>query len=231
MERPRVAIIVPALNEAATIGAVLERVHQYGFPIVVDDGSTDATGQLARAAGAEVVTHEHNQGYDGALNSGFGRASALGFEHVITIDADGQHNPSQLTEMIAYLEQGNDLVLGQRDRLQRIGETVFAAATWRLWKVADPLCGMKGYSMALYRAAGAFDTCQSIGSELALRSVSRGCRFVQMPIITRERADAPRFGRRFSANYKILRAMVLMVARYGARGGRPLAKFWIEGKQ
>jgi glycosyltransferase involved in cell wall biosynthesis len=214
MERPRVAIIVPALNEAATIGAVLERVNHYGFPIVVDDGSTDATGSVARGAGADVVTHAVNQGYDGALNSGFARASALGFEHVITIDADGQHNPAQLTDMIAFLDQGNELVLGHRDRLQRISETIFAAATRRLWKVSDPLCGMKGYAMSLYREAGAFDTCQSIGSELALRSVSRGCRFVQMPIITRDRADAPRFGRRFAANYKILRAMALMVRRY-----------------
>lgn len=215
MERSRVAIIVPALNEAATIGAVLERVNHYGFPIVVDDGSTDATGRVAREAGADVVTHPVNLGYDGALNSGFARASALGFKHVITIDADGQHNPAQLTDMINYLEDGNDLVLGERDRLQRVGETIFAAVTRRLWKVADPLCGMKGYSMALYRQAGAFDTCKSIGSELALRSVSRGCKFVQMPIITRDRADAPRFGRRLAANYKILRAMAIMVARYG----------------
>ena len=219
MERSRVAIIVPALNEAGTIGAVLERVNHYGFPIVVDDGSTDATGRVAREAGADVVTHPVNLGYDGALNSGFARASARGFAHVITIDADGQHNPAQLTEMIDFLEQGNELVLGRRDRLQRVGETIFAACTQRLWKVSDPLCGMKGYSMELYRQAGAFDTCQSIGSELALRSVSRGCKFVQMPIITRDRADAPRFGRRFAANYKILRAMVLMVARYGGRRG------------
>lgn len=219
MERSRVAIIVPALNEAATIGAVLERVNHYGFAIVVDDGSTDATGSVAREAGADVVTHPVNQGYDGALNSGFARASALGFKHVITIDADGQHNPAQLTDMINFLEDGNDLVLGERDRLQRVAETIFAACTRRLWKVSDPLCGMKGYSIELYRQAGAFDTCQSIGSELALRSVSRGCKFVQMPIITRDRADAPRFGRRFAANYKILRAMVLMVSRYGGSRG------------
>ena len=214
MERPGVAIIVPALNEAATIGAVLARVKEYGFPIVVDDGSTDATASLARAAGAEVVSHAVNQGYDGALNSGFARASQLGFRYVITIDADGQHNPSQLTEMIGLLEQGNDLVLGVRDRLQRVGEEIFAACTKRRWAVRDPLCGMKGYSMDLYRRAGSFDTCKSIGSELALRSVSQGCRYVEMPIITRDRADAPRFGRRFAANYKILRAMALMVRRY-----------------
>lgn len=214
MERPRVAIVVPALNEAATIGAVLERVRDYGHPIVVDDGSSDATAQVARAAGAEVVSHGVNQGYDGALNSGFARAAELGYTHVITIDADGQHNPAQLREMIDHLAQGYQLVLGVRDRLQRVGETIFAAVARRLWQVADPLCGMKGYAIELYRDAGHFDSFQSIGSELAVRSMANRCRYIEMDIITRDRADAPRFGRRFAANYKILRAMAILVAMH-----------------
>src|SRR5271166_5984567 len=93
VERSRIAIIVPALNEAATIGPVLARVKQYGSPIVVDDGSGDETAQLARAAGAAVVTHAVNQGYDAALNSGFAYAARMGCAYAITIDADGQHNP------------------------------------------------------------------------------------------------------------------------------------------
>jgi glycosyltransferase involved in cell wall biosynthesis len=214
MDRSRVAIVVPALNEAATIGAVLTRIREYGYPIVVDDGSRDATAELARAAGADVVSHPHNLGYDGALNTGFARAAELGFNYVITIDADGQHNPSQLTEMIAYLEQGHQLVLGVRDRLQRVGEVIFAACAGWLWSVRDPLCGMKGYSIELYRQAGHFDSFKSIGSELAVRSMVNRCRYVEMPIITRDRADAPRFGRRFQANYKILRAMVILMARH-----------------
>jgi len=214
MAGPRVAIVVPALNEAATIGAVLERVRDYGHPIVVDDGSTDATAQVARAAGAEVVSHAVNRGYDGALNSGFARAAELGYTHVITIDADGQHNPAQLREMIDHLGQGYQLVLGVRDRLQRVGETIFAAVARRLWKVADPLCGMKGYAIELYREAGHFDSFHSIGSELAVRSMANRCRYIEMDIITRDRADAPRFGRRFAANYKILRAMAILVAMH-----------------
>ena len=124
MERPRVGIVVPALNEAATIAAVVERISYYGQVIVVDDGSTDATAELARKAGADVVSHSANQGYDGALNTGFARAAELGCAYIITIDADGQHNPSQLTQMIALLEDGNELVLGIRDRFARGGQPV-----------------------------------------------------------------------------------------------------------
>lgn len=217
MERSRIAIIVPALNEAATIGGVLTRVKDYGLPIVVDDGSSDATADLAREAGAEVVTHEQNRGYDGALNSGFARAAALGCAYAITIDADGQHNPAQLQELIDYLDQGYELVLGVRDRYQRIGEVIFAHCTKRLWNISDPLCGMKGYSLELYSKAGHFDSFQSIGTELAVRSLVNGCRYIEMSVITRDRQDIPRFARKFAANYKILRAMSILVWLYSMK--------------
>lgn len=210
MERSRIAIVVPALNEAATIGAVLARIREYGSAIVVNDGSRDATPELAKDAGAVVVSHAHNQGYDAALNSGFARAAELGCEYVITIDADGQHNPAQLREMIDHLDQGYDLVLGVRDRFQRIGERIFGWCGKRLWQISDPLCGMKGYRLELYRKAGHFDTFQSIGTELAVRSRVNGCRFIEMPVITRDRLDAPRFARKFAANYKILRALTIL---------------------
>ena len=217
MERSRVAIIVPALNEAATIGSVLARVKKYGFPIVVDDGSNDATASLARMAGADVVTHSTNLGYDSALNSGFARAAQLGCAYVITIDADGQHNPEQLGEFTRNLDAGYQLVLGVRDRFQRAGERIFARCASRLWSVSDPLCGMKGYSIELYKQAGSFDTLGSIGSELAVRSVVAGARAIEIPVFTRDRADAPRFGRRLGANLKILRALVMLTAVYGTR--------------
>lgn len=217
MERPRVGIVVPALNEAETIADVVERISCYGQAIVVDDGSTDATAELAREAGADVVSHLVNQGYDAALNTGFARAAELGCTYIITIDADGQHNPAQLTQMIALLDEGNELVLGIRDRFARIGETIFARCANFLWGVADPMCGMKGYATSLYTRAGHFDRYKLIGSELAVRSIVAGCRTAKMDIIVCDRLDAPRFGRRISANYRILRAMFILMFMYSPR--------------
>lgn len=211
MERSRVAIIIPALNEAGTIAKVVESVAAYGVPIVVDDGSTDATEELAKGAGAEVVRHPVNQGYDGALNSGFARAAALNCEYAITVDADGQHNPAQIGNFIRHLEEGCDLVMGNRHRYQRIAEVIFARVAWMLWKVSDPVCGMKAYHMDWYRKFGYFDSFHSIGTELAIRSIASGCKFIEVPIVTRERLDAPRFARTFAANMKILRAMAILV--------------------
>lgn len=212
MDRSRIAIIIPALNEAATIAQVVTQVCAYGRPVVVDDGSHDGTGELARAAGAEVVRHEHNGGYDRALNSGFARACELGCDYLITVDADGQHNPALLAEYIRQLDAGHDLVLGVRDRLPRLAEHLFAWVARRVWRVADPLCGMKGYRLAWYRRVGHFDRLQSIGTELAMRSLAGGARMVQTPVRIRDRADAPRFGRRVSANWRILRAMMILLA-------------------
>ena len=212
MERPRVVIVIPAFNEASTITAVVGSVSAHGLAVVVDDGSTDSTAENARRAGADVVVHARNQGYDGALNSGFARADALDCEFVVTCDADGQHNPQQLGEFVRLLEEGYDLVLGVRDRQQRVGERLFALAARRLWGVSDPLCGMKAYRMSLYRKIGRFDTFGSIGTELAVRSIARGAKTIERKTVIRDRADAPRFGRRLAANIRILRALVILVS-------------------
>ena len=94
MDRSRVAIVIPALNESQTIVGVVAAAADYGVPIVVDDGSTDGTAALSIQAGAVVVSHQKNLGYDSALNSGFKKAADLGCEIIVTLDADGQHEPS-----------------------------------------------------------------------------------------------------------------------------------------
>lgn len=209
MDRSRIAIVIPAWNEAATIQSVVRAVTGAGVAVVVDDGSSDQTAALAGAAGAEVVRLPVNRGYDGALDAGFERASQLGCEYVITMDADGQHDPGVLPALIDCLDQGAAVAIGIRDRRQRLAETLFAWATTLRWGIRDPLCGMKAYRTSVYRELGHFDRRGSIGTELALYAARRGMRVMQVPVRTRDRADAPRFGRLLSANLRILRAMFL----------------------
>jgi glycosyltransferase involved in cell wall biosynthesis len=204
---------VPAFNESRTIASVVSGAVRSGTPIVVDDGSTDDTGDRARQAGATIVRHDGNRGYDDALNSGFARAAEIGCEYVITLDADGQHDPSIIDRFVAALDAGADIAVGVRHRRQRIGEVVFAWAANELWGLSDPLCGMKAYRIGLYRELGHFDSYGSIGTELALFAAKRGRKIVQIPLTTRDRTDAPRFGRRLSANIRILRAMILGMRR------------------
>lgn len=203
----QLGIIIPALNEAATIGKIVANARGFGTVIVIDDGSRDGTAQVARMAGADVVCHEHNGGYDKALESGFARAAELGCECALTMDADGQHNPDQTTAFITEIARGADVVIGIRDRRQRLMEHVFAWVASRLWGIRDPLCGMKAYRISVYRVRGHFDGYRSIGTELAIYAARRGLRIAQIPMPTRKRADAPRFGSRFRANWQIFNAL------------------------
>jgi glycosyltransferase involved in cell wall biosynthesis len=209
MDRSRIGIVIPALNEDRSIGNVVRQCYGIGIPIVVDDGSTDNTAEVSKNAGAEVVTHSANRGYDCALNSGFARAAMLGCEYVITIDADGQHNPDVLSCVIELLDSGADVVIGIRNKQQRLAEHCFAFVAKVLYGVSDPLCGLKGYRISVYKALGHFDSFDSIGTELALFSARSGYRIEQILINIHDRDGSPRFGRRFYANYKIFRAMLL----------------------
>jgi len=214
MDRHRIGIVIPALNEAETIGRVVSGVLQYGIPIVVDDGSTDETGQIAKSAGAEVVRHSVNCGYDKALNSGFECASELQCEYVITMDADGQHNPNILASFIEKLEAGADVVIGYRDRRQRLAEHVFAWVGFIKWRILDPLCGMKAYRIEVYKTLGHFDSYDSIGTELAIFAVKSGSKVSQLPVLTCDRYGEPRFGKIFSANKRIFLALWLSLLPY-----------------
>lgn len=214
MDRLRVGVVVPALNEAQTIGDVVGRLVSFSLPIVVDDGSTDATAAIAKAGGAEVVSHDRNRGYDAALNSGFKRAAELGCAYVVTIDADGQLPADRVPDYIAALDGGADLVIGIRDTVPRISERAFKAMTRLMYGIDDPLCGMKGYRMELYNSLGWFDSYGSVGTELMLHAARRNAGIVQIAIPTKPRIGAARFGNILRANWLIFRAAATALGRH-----------------
>jgi glycosyltransferase involved in cell wall biosynthesis len=213
LDRLRIALVVPALNEARTIAAVVSKAAVHAQVIVVNDGSTDDTGIIASSAGATVVAHTVNQGYDAALNTGLAAAERLGFDAVITLDADGQHDPQLVLRFVAQLEAGADVVLGVRDKRPRFAESLFALYTRMRYNIHDPLCGLKAYRMSVYRLRGHFDSYNSIGTELMLFGARNGYKLAQVSFQVREREDAPRFGRVISANWRIVRALVLSWVR------------------
>ncbi len=214
MERFKVAIVIPAYDEANTIGKVVKSILSYGTVIVVNDASTDDTSKKAKEAGAIVVNHLENKGYDGALNSGFKRASKLNCNAIITFDADGQHSFSVLPQYINQLKNGVDLVLGVRPKSQRIAESIFkmyvrySGTNW-----SDPLCGMKGYSIELYQAQGYFDSLQSIGTELAAYGIDNRYKYVEINIPISIRKGNPRFGSIVRSNIMILKALLNLIKK------------------
>lgn len=213
MDRSRVAIVIPAYNEETTIYRLIHGVSTFGIPVVVDDGSNDRTAAEATLAGAEVVRLSPNTGYDSALNAGFAHAAKLGCDFIVTMDADGQHEPLGVPAFIKSLADGAEITVGVRKNHQRVGEKIFAWFSLALWGVADPLCGMKGYRTSLYRELGHFDSYGSIGTELLIFAVRAHRRITSLQIKTYARQDSPRFGNRLKANYRILRALCLSFFR------------------
>ena len=211
MDRSRVGIVIPALNESATIVGIVEAVGVYGTPIVVDDGSTDDTAELAKQAGAVIVSHENNRGYDSALNTGFKKAVELGNEIIITVDADGQHDPLLAQKFINAIDSGADVIVGIRSHRQRFAEHLFAWYTRVRFGIKDPLCGIKAYRTAVHDALGYFDSYESIGTELMIFAAMKGYRFGQISFDVRERKGQSRFGQMLLGNYKIIRAMMFSI--------------------
>jgi glycosyltransferase involved in cell wall biosynthesis len=205
----RLGIVIPAFNEANAIGDVVAGAKRFGQVIVVDDCSTDATASVAAGQGADVVRQPRNGGYDAALSAGAARARALDCDSFITMDADGQHDPGTIAAFVERARAGADVVVGTRDKLQRFGEWAFAVVGRLAWRIPDPLCGMKLYRMSVYDDLGHFDSYQSIGTELALHAAKRGFPIGNIPIRTRPRAGASRFGAGWRANKRILRALLI----------------------
>lgn len=112
----RIVVVIAAYNEAPVITSVVADIRRASYPaVVVDDGSTDATGEIAARAGAFVVTHPVNLGQGAALQTGLDFALAQGADVIVTFDADGQHRPADIAPLFAALAANKaDYALGSR---------------------------------------------------------------------------------------------------------------------
>ena len=114
MSDEALSIVLPAKNEAAAIGDTISRIRHF-FPtaevILVNDGSTDDTAKIAESAGAKVIHHPYSKGNGAAIKTGARNASG---DVIVFMDADGQHNPADISRLLKRLDEGHDMVVGAR---------------------------------------------------------------------------------------------------------------------
>ena len=183
---PTVLALIPAYDEGPRIGAVVAAAARHLPVVVVDDGSSDETAAAAEAAGATVLRQVPNAGKGAALRAGFRHALAHGREAVVTLDADGQHDPDEIPAFLQSFERDRpELIIGQRDLsamppIRRLSNTVggwaLTAALGR-W-VPDNQSGYRLIGRTLMRAL--LDSDES-GFEFEVEMIAR-CLALGLPI-------------------------------------------------
>jgi len=189
----RVLGIIPALNAERSIGAVVRDCKAVVRDVlVVDDGSADRTAEVARDAGAQVVSHPANRGKGAALKTGFAYALEHGFDAVVTLDADGQHLASEIPKFFAAREEtGADLIIGGRAHLfgqmlprrrfaNRFSARCIAFASHT--DVTDSQSGFRLYSAQLLRAIRLRSDGFDMESEVIVQAGQRKFKILSIPI-------------------------------------------------
>ena len=203
------AIIIPAYNEETNIGKVIKSVLPYAFVIVVNDGSFDKTKKIVNQSSAYRIDHKNNRGYDQSIYAGLKTAKNLGFEFAITFDADGQHQAKYIRNIYKELINGSVVVVGSRNKFQRQAEKFFSSVSNALWKIDDPLSGMKGYNLKkINKYFYIYRKFNSIGTGILIKALKDKLFVSQIKITTNERKDKSRFGIGILPNLKILFALV-----------------------
>lgn len=231
---PRVVAIIPAYNEARTIGSVvLQTCRHADTVIVVDDGSSDATAEIAAAAGALVVRHGVNRGKGAALNTGFCKARELDPLAIVMLDGDGQHQPEEVPQVLAPILEGQaDMVVGSRylekecgvPRHRILGHWAFTSLTNLAsgLRVSDSQSGFRAFSPRAVECVSFSSNGFSVESEMQFLAHELGLRLAEVPI-TADYVDKPK--RPVVAHgLMVLNGVLRLVGQY-----RPLFFFGLAG--
>lgn len=233
----RTLIIVPAYNEEAALPEVLRELAEHAPEhdvLVVDDGSSDHTTDVARAAGATVMTLPFNLGVGGALRAGFRYAVSCGYDRGIQFDADGQHDPAEIDTLLHALDGGADMVIGDRfaedvDEYRvgqmRGGAMAFLRVVVRVLsgrRFEDTTSGFRAFNRPVLELFARELSVEYMGDtvEALLLALQRGFHVVEVPTRMRSRAaGAPSQGSGRLA-YRYLRTLVVLACSASRKGAR-----------
>lgn len=198
-----VGVFIPAYNEESTIARVILQVRRSGNVdkiVVCDDGSTDMTAEIAEALGADVIRHEHNMGYGAAIRTLFERARELGVDVMVTMDADGQHDPRFIPKLIEpILQDKADVVIGSRflspegvpevPWYRRFGIRLITGLANLSTKLGltDAQSGFRAYSRRALEVINPTRSDMSASLEILDQVASHGLKIAEVPVVIRYR--------------------------------------------
>jgi glycosyltransferase involved in cell wall biosynthesis len=188
----KIYAVIPAYNEQNTIFDIVKKTKKYCSVIVVDDGSTDKTAEIAKKAGVIVIEHKENEGYGKSLIDAINEAIKRKANYIITLDADGQHNPDDIPKFIKALEEGYDIVAGSRflsekswgswKRHLAIKALTFQAYIFSGLKLTDIQSGFRAYNTNIFKKISLKNTGMGFSVELPIKAKKLGYKFAEVPI-------------------------------------------------
>jgi glycosyltransferase involved in cell wall biosynthesis len=193
--QPKTIAAIPAYNEEKHIEEIVSKTLYYvDQVIVVDDGSDDRTGERARGAGAEVVTHDKNSGKGVAINTAFKAAREMNPQAMVLLDADGQHSPEEIPSLLdPVLNSQADMVVGSRflknnhiPKYRMLGQTVLNITTnlGSGIKLTDTQSGFRAFSRKAIEKMALKETGFAVESEMQFMAGRYGLKVTEVPIET-----------------------------------------------
>jgi glycosyltransferase involved in cell wall biosynthesis len=228
MQNSAISVIIPAYNEEKTIGNVIEEIIEVmdslGMPyeiIVVDDGSTDRTKEIASKYKATVISNGRNHGKGYALRKGFQQAQG---NIIVTIDADGAHNPKEIPDLINPLFNGVDIVAGSRflsqeknhtSKLHIIGNHLINATIMVLTRkiVTDSQTGLRAFKKEFLHKISLESCGYEIETEITVKGLKNGFKFQEIPIGCNKRNHGVSKLKILSDGLKIFRIILKSAAK------------------
>ncbi len=193
-DKPKVVVAIPCFNEERCIGSIVVKAKKFADSVlVIDDGSTDATAEIAAGAGATVHQHGQNRGYGAAIRSALEKGKQLGADVLVILDGDGQHDPRDIPKVIKPLLDGEaDVVIGSRflgaakkpPFYRRLGQRALTAITnvGSGQKISDSQSGFRAYSAKALKELDLAEDGMAVSSEIQFAIGRRGLKVAEVPI-------------------------------------------------
>ena len=212
MVKPRISVVIPAYDEAMSIGEVVANCKAFCDQIiVVDDGSTDDTYNVATNSGAEVVRNKKNLGITKAVQRGLEAADG---DIIVTLDADGQHNPTDIPKLTKPItDEKADVVLGVRDEIPNYSEKEINALTGISVRCSDTGTGFRAIRASIAEKMRLHGKC--LCGTFVLEACRRRARIVEVRVKTKERIYGARKvkTRHIQQFFYVLRDLILWLPK------------------
>lgn len=191
-EKPVIIVGMPAYNEENYIGSVVLQARQFADEVVVvDDGSSDRTAQVARLAGATVVQHQKNSGYGATVQTVLAEAKKRNPDVLVLLDADGQHNPEEMSSLVDAILDGADVVVGSRKiksedipAYRKFGQKIISYFTRVLSRstLSDTESGFRAFSRKAINVLEPKEQGMAISAETISEATAKGLKIAEVPV-------------------------------------------------